>query len=221
MLCRRFWLFDGQSRRTTRYTTPWALTERRRAGVQATAPRARFGRDVVIVSWELEEDWRLRLNLLVTVRPRAGGRPRCGRCWTVASGYDRGGRPGSWLRRVATSRSRLCHLRTDRGGSERQLPRPQAFIAMIMLDRAGIGPDLPWCPASLNPALPRFPPGSDATASLPYPRPAMPNVKSTPAERRPTETRSEAQRSGVDATWKACHPTAAGPVKTGRRINPR
>ena len=59
-----------------------------------------FGRDVVIVSWELEEeDWRLRPNLLVTVRLRADRRRCCGRCSTVAPGYDRGGRPGGWLRR--------------------------------------------------------------------------------------------------------------------------
>ena len=59
-----------------------------------------LGRDVVIVSWELEEDeCRLRPNLLVTVRPRADGRRRCGRCSAVAPGYDQGGRPGGWLRR--------------------------------------------------------------------------------------------------------------------------
>jgi transposase len=59
-----------------------------------------FGREVVIVSWELEdEEWRSRPNLLVTVRPRGDVRRRCGRCSTVASGYDQGGRPGGWLRR--------------------------------------------------------------------------------------------------------------------------
>lgn len=59
-----------------------------------------FGRDVVIVSWELEEDeCRLRPNLLVTVRSRADRRRRCGRCSAVAPGYDQGGRPGGWLRR--------------------------------------------------------------------------------------------------------------------------
>ncbi len=59
-----------------------------------------IGRDVVIVAWELEEDdWRIRPNLLVTVRPRADRPRRCGRCLTVAPGYDQGGRPGGWLRR--------------------------------------------------------------------------------------------------------------------------
>jgi len=59
-----------------------------------------LGRGVVIVSWELEEDeCRVRPNLLVTVRPRADRRRRCGRCLRVAPGYDRGGRPGGWLRR--------------------------------------------------------------------------------------------------------------------------
>jgi transposase len=59
-----------------------------------------FGRGVVIVAWELEEEeWRSRPNLLVTVRPRGGGRRRCGRCSVVAAGYDQGGRPGGWLRR--------------------------------------------------------------------------------------------------------------------------
>jgi len=59
-----------------------------------------LGRDVVVESWELEEDdGRARPNLLVWVRPRAGGRQRCGRCSVVAPGYDRGGRPGGWLRR--------------------------------------------------------------------------------------------------------------------------
>ena len=59
-----------------------------------------LGRDVVIVSWELEEDeCRLRPNLLVTVRSRADRRRRCGRCSVVAPGYDQGGRPGGWLRR--------------------------------------------------------------------------------------------------------------------------
>jgi transposase len=59
-----------------------------------------IGRDVVMVAWEFEEDdWRVRPNLLVTVRPRAGWKARCGRCSEPAPGYDRGGRPGGWLRR--------------------------------------------------------------------------------------------------------------------------
>ncbi len=59
-----------------------------------------IGRDVVIVAWELEEeDWRVRPNLLVSVRPRAAWKGRCGRCSKPAPGYDRGGRPGGWQRR--------------------------------------------------------------------------------------------------------------------------
>lgn len=50
-----------------------------------------LGRDVVMVAWELEEDdWRVRPNLLVTVRARAGWKGRCGRCSELASAESGG-----------------------------------------------------------------------------------------------------------------------------------
>ncbi|MGH9001611.1 MAG: ISL3 family transposase, partial [Acidimicrobiia bacterium] len=58
------------------------------------------GREVVMVGWEIEEDeCRARPSLVVEVRPRRGWEGRCGECGTPAGGYDRGGRPGGWLRR--------------------------------------------------------------------------------------------------------------------------
>ena len=56
-----------------------------------------FGHAVVLCGWELvtgEADERAKL--VVTVRPRARRRGRCGRCGAVAPWFDRGGGTRRW-----------------------------------------------------------------------------------------------------------------------------
>jgi len=76
------------------------LETRRENGVRVKSvliASLRLGHAVVLVAWELVSgEAGERAKLVVTVRPRARRRGRCGRCGAVAPCYDQGGGERRW-----------------------------------------------------------------------------------------------------------------------------